>query len=130
MLSAMAFFTVPSLSSTKYSCLGMMTEANKIFDRMNQKDVTLWNTGYSQIGRFEDALDLLKKMRTGKIYLDAAFWSAVIAGYAQREHGYEALDVFRQMQVSEVKPNKVTLVSLLYGCASVGALCQGKETHC
>ncbi|XP_065869275.1 pentatricopeptide repeat-containing protein At5g16860 [Euphorbia lathyris] len=116
-----------------YAKCGMMNEANKVFERMQEKDVVSWNsmvTGYSQIGRFEDALGLFKKMREAKIDLDVVSWSAVIAGYAQREHGYEALDVFRQMQVSGSKPNEVTLVSLLSGCASVGALCQGKEAHC
>ncbi|WCJ37285.1 Pentatricopeptide repeat-containing protein At5g16860 [Euphorbia peplus] len=116
-----------------YAKCGMMNEANKVFERMQEKDVVSWNsmvTGYSQIGRFEDALGLFKKMRTEKIDLDVVSWSAVIAGYAQRERGYEALDVFRQMQVSGSKPNEVTLASLLSGCASVGALCQGKEAHC
>ncbi|KAH7521326.1 hypothetical protein FEM48_Zijuj07G0021100 [Ziziphus jujuba var. spinosa] len=51
-------------------------------------------------------------------------------GYAQRAYGYEALNVFRKMQAGASKPNVVTLVSLLSGCASVGALLNGKETHC
>ncbi|WCJ19388.1 Tetratricopeptide repeat (TPR)-like superfamily protein [Euphorbia peplus] len=116
-----------------YAKCGMMEEADKVFKRVNENDVVTWTsmvTGYSQLGRFEEALDLLKKMRTEKIDLNVVSWSAVIAGYAQRERGHEALDVFRQMQVSGVKPNEVTLLSLLSGIASVGALCPGKEAHC
>ncbi|WCJ30481.1 Tetratricopeptide repeat (TPR)-like superfamily protein [Euphorbia peplus] len=116
-----------------YAKCGMMEEADKVFKRVNKKNVVTWTsmvTGYSQLGRFEEALDLLKKMRTEKIDSNVVSWSAVIAGYAQRERGHEALDVFRQMQVSGVKPNEVTLSSLLSGIASVGALCQGKEAHC
>jgi len=68
-------------------------------------------------------------MREEKIQLEVVTWSAVIAGYAQRGHGYESLDVFRQMRVCGSDPNVVTLVSLLSGCASVGALLHGKEIH-
>nr|KJB70725.1 hypothetical protein B456_011G088900 [Gossypium raimondii] len=108
-------------------------QANKVFESMEVKDVVSWNamvTGYSQAGRFEEALGLFEKMREEKIELDVVTWSAVIAGYAQKGHGYEALGVFRQMQLCGSKPNVVTLVSVLSGCASIAALLQGKETHC
>ncbi|KAM1378109.1 hypothetical protein ACFX13_040246 [Malus domestica] len=116
-----------------YAKCEMMEEARKVFDRMKVKDVVSWNamvTGYSQIGKYEDAIGLFEKMGEENIELNVVTWSAVIAGYAQRGHGYEALDVFRQMQACSSKPNIVTLVSLLSGCASAGALIQGKETHC
>ncbi|OMO51523.1 hypothetical protein CCACVL1_29746 [Corchorus capsularis] len=116
-----------------YAKCAMMDEANKVFERMKVKDVVSWNTmvtGYSQIGRFEESLGLIKKMKEENIELDVVTWSAMISGYAQRGHGYEALDVFRQMQISGSKPNVVTLVSLLSACASIEALVQGKETHC
>ncbi|KAG9152485.1 hypothetical protein Leryth_016410 [Lithospermum erythrorhizon] len=87
-------------------------------------------TGYSQIGQFDDALGLLKRMRNEEIELNVVVWSAVIAGYAQRGMGCQALDVFREMMHSGAEPNVVTLVSVLSGCAAVAALRQGKETHC
>ncbi|KAA8521299.1 hypothetical protein F0562_011955 [Nyssa sinensis] len=116
-----------------YAKCGLLDEANKVFERMEVKDVVSWNamvTGYSQIGRCEDALNLFQKMQEEKIELNVVTWSAVIAGYAQRGHGYEALNVFREMRLCGSEPNVVTLVSLLSSCASVGALLQGKETHC
>ncbi|XP_052182864.1 pentatricopeptide repeat-containing protein At5g16860 [Diospyros lotus] len=116
-----------------YAKCGLMDEANKVFQRMEVKDVVSWNamvTGYSQIGRCEEALSLFERMQKEDIKLNVVTWSAVIAGYAQRDHGYEAINVFQQMQLSGLEPNVVTLVSLLSGCASVGALLQGKETHC
>ena len=116
-----------------YAKCGMVDEASKVFDRIKEKDVVSWNAmvnGYSQIGRFEDALGLFEKMREENIELNVVSWSAVIAAFAQRGLGCETLDVFREMQVCGSKPNEVTLVSLLSGCASVGALLHGKETHC
>ncbi|CAK7324859.1 unnamed protein product [Dovyalis caffra] len=116
-----------------YAKCGMVDEASKVFERIREKDVVSWNamvTGYSQIGRFEDALGLFQKMREENIELNVVSWSAVIAGYAQRGLGCATLDVFREMQGCGSKPNEITLVSLLSGCASVGALLHGKETHC
>ncbi|ONK57859.1 uncharacterized protein A4U43_C09F4940 [Asparagus officinalis] len=116
-----------------YAKCGMMEDAVKVFDQMQVKDVVSWNamvTGYSQNGNFEDALDLFIKMREENIELNVVTWSAVIAGYAQRGHGHEALGVFREMQLTRAEPNAVTIISLLSACASVGALSQGKETHC
>jgi pentatricopeptide repeat protein len=68
-------------------------------------------------------------MREEKIELDVVTWSSVISGYAQKGLGREAMDVFREMCGCGCRPNVVTLISLLSGCASVGALLHGKETH-
>ncbi|KAK9078745.1 hypothetical protein SSX86_002803 [Deinandra increscens subsp. villosa] len=117
-----------------YAKCELMDDARKVFDGMEVKDVVSWNamvTGYSQTGRFEDAIGLFEKMRGEKVALNVVTWSAVIAGYAQRGYGYEALDVFRQMVgCGSSEPNVVTLVSLLSGCACAGALRNGKEVHC
>lgn len=116
-----------------YAKCGKMEDASKVFERMRFKDVVTWNamvTGYSQNGRFEDALSLFGKMREEKIELDVVTWSSVISGYAQRGFGCEAMDVFRKMCGCRCRPNVVTLMSLLSACASVGALLHGKETHC
>eukprot|EP01018_Ginkgo_biloba_P005831 Gb_35190 [translate_table: standard] len=56
-------------------------------------------------------------------------WSAMIAGYAQNGYAHEALTLFDQMQQSNVKPNSITMVSVLLACAHVGALQQGKWIH-
>lgn len=116
-----------------YAKCGMMDEGNKVFSNMSVKDVVSWNAmvaGYSQIGRFDDAVRLFEKMQEEKIKMDVVTWSAAISGYAQRGLGYEALGVCRQMLSSGIKPNEVTLISVLSGCASVGTLMHGKEIHC
>ncbi|CAH2058419.1 unnamed protein product [Thlaspi arvense] len=45
-------------------------------------------------------------------------------------HALSRVTGFTQMLSSGVKPNEVTLISVLSGCASVGALMHGKEIHC
>ncbi|KAK4362715.1 hypothetical protein RND71_017956 [Anisodus tanguticus] len=113
-------------------CKGL-DDANKVFELMGVKDVVSWNvlvTGYSQIGRFDEALGLFERMREEEIDLNVVTWSAVISRYAQRDLGYEALNIFKEMRLSGAEPNVITLVSVLSGCAAIGALHQGKETHC
>lgn len=115
-----------------YAKCSKMSEANRVFEQMKEKDVVSWNvmvTGYSQIGSFDDVLSLFKRMQEEGLELDVVTWSAMIAGYAQKGHGLKALDIFRQMQLCGLKPNIITLVSVISGCASVGALLHGKQTH-
>lgn len=116
-----------------YAKCKRLDDANKVFELMEVKDVVSWNalvTGYSQIGRFDEALELFERMREEEIGLNVVTWSAVISGYAQRDLGYEALSIFKEMRLSGAEPNVITLVSVLSGCAAIGALRQGKETHC
>lgn len=60
---------------------------------------------------------------------DVKIWSALISAYAHVSCIDQAFGVFQEMLDSEVKPNKVTTVSLLSLCAEAGALDLGKWTH-
>lgn len=53
----------------------------------------------------------------------------MISAFAQNGHGRRALDLFRQMQLQNIKPNRVTFVSLLDACADLAALEEGLEIH-
>ena len=43
-------------------------------------------------------------------------WTSMIAGFTENGLAYEALEHFRQMQLSDVKPNAVTLVVVISTC--------------
>eukprot|EP01018_Ginkgo_biloba_P008711 Gb_07638 [translate_table: standard] len=60
---------------------------------------------------------------------DVVLWNAIIAGYAQNGLCDEALDLSRQIQRVSVKPNSVTMVSILPACARLASLQQGQEIH-
>ncbi|KAJ8554120.1 hypothetical protein K7X08_024798 [Anisodus acutangulus] len=96
-------------------CKGL-DDANKVFELMGVKDVVSWNalvTGYSQIGRFDEALGLFERMREEENDLHVVTLSAVIWRYAQRDLDYEALNIFKEMRLSGAEPNVITLVSVL-----------------
>lgn len=55
------------------------------------------------------------------IYKDLIAWSSMISVYAQSENPFNALDIFKQMQSANEKPNEITFVSLLQAFASMRA---------
>ncbi|GFY81862.1 plastid division1 [Actinidia rufa] len=56
-------------------------------------------------------------------------WTAMISGCAACQNYGIALDCFRAMQVEGIKPNRVTLVTILPRCIELGCLRHGKEIH-
>eukprot|EP01018_Ginkgo_biloba_P002634 Gb_30098 [translate_table: standard] len=80
---------------------------------------------YAKCGSIEKARQLFDKMPER----DVVTWTAMIAGYAQNGQGVEALKLFRQMQLAEVKPNLKTFASVLPACAKLADLEQGMEIH-
>eukprot|EP01018_Ginkgo_biloba_P038144 Gb_41317 [translate_table: standard] len=80
---------------------------------------------YTKCGNIEHARHVFDKMSQR----DVISWTAMIAGYAQNEMCDQALKLFRQMQVERVKPDSVTIASILPACADLGALHQGREIH-
>eukprot|EP01018_Ginkgo_biloba_P037426 Gb_17091 [translate_table: standard] len=80
---------------------------------------------YAKCGSIDVAFHLFDKMSRR----DIVSWNAMIAGYAQNGHATEALTLFRQMQLTDVTPNSVTMVSVLLACAHLGVLKQGKWIH-
>ncbi|WCJ30133.1 Pentatricopeptide repeat (PPR) superfamily protein [Euphorbia peplus] len=58
-----------------------------------------------------------------------ASWNAMISGYTQNGLTESAISLFREMQMSNVCPNPVTVTSILSACAQLGALSLGKWVH-
>ena len=53
-------------------------------------------------------------------------WNTVIAGYAQKGKGFEAMNCFRRMQSEGMLPNEVTLLCILTACNRSGLLCEAQ----
>eukprot|EP01018_Ginkgo_biloba_P039368 Gb_08569 [translate_table: standard] len=80
---------------------------------------------YAKCGSVDEARCVFDEMAER----DVVSWSALIAGYTQNGHFYEALKLFSQMETAGVKPNLVTIVTILPACAHLAALRQGLEIH-
>eukprot|EP01018_Ginkgo_biloba_P030301 Gb_17294 [translate_table: standard] len=111
-----------------YAKCGCIEDARQVFDKMSRRDLVSWNTmiaGYAKCGNVEIARHLFDRMPERNV----VSWTAMIAGYVQNGYFNEALTLYDQMQQTEIKPNRVTLVSVLPACAHLGALQQGKWIH-
>ncbi|KAF3790062.1 Pentatricopeptide repeat-containing protein [Nymphaea thermarum] len=80
---------------------------------------------YSQCGDIDNAQLIFNEMELK----NTASWTAMIAGYVQNAYFRDALVVFHQMLESEVRPNSITLVSILPACANTDQLYQGMLIH-
>ncbi|XP_004306267.1 PREDICTED: pentatricopeptide repeat-containing protein At3g57430, chloroplastic-like [Fragaria vesca subsp. vesca] len=59
---------------------------------------------------------------------DVISWNAIIASYVRNNESNEALLLFNRM-ISEVKPNSVTIISILSSCTQVASLPLGQCLH-
>lgn len=123
--------TDPHLQSAlvnMYGSCGSMELAQNLFDQLSTKHVvvsTAMISGYSKNGQVEAARLIFDQM-TGK---DLVCWTAMISCYAESEKPLEALELFNQMQVRRIKPDKVTMLSVISACAHLGALKHAKWIH-
>ncbi|XP_021899023.1 pentatricopeptide repeat-containing protein At3g62890-like [Carica papaya] len=111
-----------------YSNCGEIEIAQKLFNTGYCLDQISWNSmisGYLRCGSVEKARELFDSMPKK----DVISWSAMISGYAQLDRFSETLALFHEMQLDGVKPDEITLVSVISACTHLAALEQGKWIH-
>ena len=79
---------------------------------------------YSKCRCIDKALEVFHRIPNKNVIS----WTSIILGLRLNYRSFEALFFFQQMILS-LKPNSVTLVSVLSACARIGALSCGKEIH-
>ncbi|KAL4188478.1 hypothetical protein AMTRI_Chr08g160370 [Amborella trichopoda] len=87
--------------------------------------ITTLITMYAKCGNLNLAKELFNGIENG----DLVAWSAMIYALAHGAHPNEVLEFFREMQNVNLKPNRVTIVSVLPSCAKISALKLGKSIH-
>lgn len=75
---------------------------------------------YAKCGGVDSAWQLFARMSQRNV----VSWNAMIAGYAQNGHANEALALFNEMQLQNLKPDLITMVNSLPTCAFLSALQQ------
>ncbi|KAK4476853.1 hypothetical protein RD792_016016 [Penstemon davidsonii] len=113
-----------------YVKCGELRGARNLFDEMPFRDVSSWNaliSGYMRDGAVKLARELFEEMPLRNI----VSWTSMISGYTQNGFAGEALQLFDKMSMedSEVKPNWVTVMSVLPACGQSSALERGKMIH-
>lgn len=105
-----------------YAKLGLLASARQLFSEMTVRDVPAWNSiiaGYARCGDMEGALEMFRAMPARNVIS----WTTMISGYSQSGQYQKALDTFLEMEREKgVRPNEVTIASVLTACANLGAL--------
>ncbi|KAG8373077.1 hypothetical protein BUALT_Bualt12G0133200 [Buddleja alternifolia] len=111
-----------------YASSGDMDMAQSLYDKLEPKNVvasTAIISGYSKVGNVEAARLVFDEM----VDKDLVCWSAMISGYSESDKPQEALKIFHEMQQYGIKPDQVTMLSVISACAHLGALDQAKKIH-
>ncbi|KAL3747993.1 hypothetical protein ACJRO7_009252 [Eucalyptus globulus] len=81
---------------------------------------------YCRCGDLGSARSLFDRMTQRNL----VSWTAMISGYTKHMRYQEGLALFREMLLSGVGINELTLVSVLSACAHLGDLGVGRRVHC
>ncbi|KAF3775682.1 Pentatricopeptide repeat-containing protein [Nymphaea thermarum] len=80
---------------------------------------------YVKCGCLDDANWVFKEMTER----DIVSWTTLISGLSQNDRPKGALQIFHDMQMSGIEPDRMALTSALSACASLGALAAGRWIH-
>ncbi|KAG7965787.1 hypothetical protein I3843_08G017600 [Carya illinoinensis] len=111
-----------------YAKCELLDEAWKIFEQLPCKTVVSWNSmldGFCRSGDIEKAIAFFNEIPEK----DVISWNTLIKCCTRFHHHSESFKLFLNMQSLNVKPDKLTLISLLSSSASVGALNNGIWVH-
>ncbi|KAB2636820.1 pentatricopeptide repeat-containing protein [Pyrus ussuriensis x Pyrus communis] len=124
--------TVSSALVNIYASCRSIKQAQLVFDMMSKQEVVSWNvllTAYFSNRDCEKGVTLFYRMRREVVKLDGTSWNAVIGGCLNNGQTEQALKMLRQMKESGIKPNQITITSLLPACKDLESLRAGKEVH-
>lgn len=111
-----------------YARGGDFMSAKQLFDAMPEKSLvslTAMLTCYAKHGQIQEARLLFDEMEEK----DAVCWNVMIDGYCQHGFPKESVLLFRQMLAAKVKPNEITVLSVLSSCGQLGGLESGRWLH-
>ncbi|CAA0841501.1 Putative pentatricopeptide repeat-containing protein [Striga hermonthica] len=122
-------YVATSLIDMYVKC-GQSGSARRLFDEMPVRDVSSWNvliSGYMRAGAIDLATELFNNMPSKNI----VSWTTMISGFTQNGLASQALQLFDEMsgENSNIKPNWVTIMSVLPACGQSSALDLGKKIH-
>ncbi|MCD9637974.1 hypothetical protein HAX54_021579 [Datura stramonium] len=58
---------------------------------------------------------------------DIVSWNVLISGYAMYGEANHAIEMFKKMEQTEIKPNELTFLAVLSACAHAGVVEEGKS---
>ncbi|XP_065874527.1 putative pentatricopeptide repeat-containing protein At5g08490 isoform X2 [Euphorbia lathyris] len=112
-----------------YAKCGNIDYAFKVFQSVSEKkNVVTFNSmisGYVNRGLYDDAYMIFKEMPI----TDLTTWNLMVRGCAENSCPDQALCLFHELQDRGMKPDAVTIMSLLPACAQMASVHLMKQCH-
>ncbi|KAG6402684.1 hypothetical protein SASPL_134886 [Salvia splendens] len=89
--------------------------------------VSVGNALISMYARAGNITSARKAFRLIQQRRDPVSWTSMITGLAQHGHGEEALELFEDMLLLEIKPDHITYVGVLSACTHMGLIEKGRS---
>ena len=122
-LNAATFMSLLSLCA-KVASVQLLRQCHGSMVRACMEDIQLKGTlidAYSKCG----SASLADKLFWSSAHKDLVMFTALISGYAMHGMGMQALDIFKHMIESGVKPDHVALTAVLSACSHAGLVDEG-----
>eukprot|EP00250_Pteridium_aquilinum_P004688 c14890_g1_i1 orf=113-1186(+) len=122
------------MSSILKACglIGDFTLGKQVHEEIGQlnleSDVVLGNAlvdMYAKFGRLHKAHEVFSALP----HLNVVSWGALIAGYVHHGCSDRAIELFMEMQQTNIEPNLVTYSCILQACGNAGCLGSGMLVH-
>ncbi|ONK57430.1 uncharacterized protein A4U43_C09F440 [Asparagus officinalis] len=78
---------------------------------------------YGKCGLLSSSVQMFEKIKNPDVFA----WNSIIGVLAQHGQGKEALQMFKQMVLKEIKPDNITFFNLLRACSHSGLVDEGLE---
>ncbi|KAL5977267.1 hypothetical protein ACLOJK_021611 [Asimina triloba] len=111
-----------------YAKSGDADAAFGLFAEMGSKDVVS-NTIVINLYAELNLVDAAREIFDGIPSKDVVLWNSMIDGYVKVKRPEEALELFQTMQMETVRPDEITVMSVLSACCSLYNLQFGKWVH-
>ncbi|EEF31938.1 pentatricopeptide repeat-containing protein, putative [Ricinus communis] len=111
-----------------YAKCNSVEDVSHVFNSMNVRDTVSWNSlvsGLSWNYLLNDAQNTFDNMPTR----DAVSWAAIISAHVHADQGEIAWQLFLDMLSAGLKPNDLTITSLLSACGNLGVTKLGEQFH-
>ncbi|XP_020540099.1 putative pentatricopeptide repeat-containing protein At5g08490 [Jatropha curcas] len=112
-----------------YAKCGNIEYSFKIFHGLSEVgNLVTFNSmisGYVNCGLYDDARMIFNRMPA----TDLTTWNLMIRGYAENDCPDQSIDLFCQLQARGLKPDAVTIMSLLPACSQIASVHFMKQCH-
>ncbi|KAK9757843.1 hypothetical protein RND81_01G189800 [Saponaria officinalis] len=125
--------TISNSLISMYSKNNKVEHARKIFDSLENRNISSWNSmisGYASLGYFDEAIKLFHEMDSRNVKPDLVTWNCLLSSHLEYGLCHRVLIIFRGMVASKAKPNSGSVTPVIQAISELKSVKLGKEMHC